>query len=81
MEFCESRKNSDGFVEWVEGDWIFIDWSDMDKEGAICAEQILFYQAYKSLAQAAKLIGKPFDIYEKQAELLKRNINQFYLIH
>ncbi|MBQ7900334.1 MAG: alpha-rhamnosidase, partial [Clostridia bacterium] len=78
MQFCESRKNSDGFVDYADGDWIFVDWSDMDKTGAICAEQILFYQAYRALADAAKLLGLPCEAYENEAKLLKDNINKFY---
>ena len=78
MQFCEGRKNEDGFVDFAEGDWIFIDWSPMDKTGAICAEQILFYQAYKALADAAKLIGFASEIYEREADILKTKINEYY---
>lgn len=78
MTFCESRKNADGFVDYADGDWIFIDWSDMDKTGAICAEQILFYQSYKAMADAAKLLGQPYAVYEKEADDLKTKINEYY---
>lgn len=78
MTFCETRKNADGFVEGIDGDWVFIDWSDLDKEGAPCAEQMLMYQAYKTLAQAAKLLDKPYEEYEKTADKLKADINKFY---
>ena len=40
MDFCLSRLDADGFAAQVEDDWIFIDWADMDKTGAVCAEQL-----------------------------------------
>lgn len=49
MDFTVSRLDDDGFICERKGDWIFIDWSDMDKSGPICAEQILLWQAYKCM--------------------------------
>ncbi len=45
MAFCESRESADGFMREKPGDWIFIDWAPMDKEGALCGEQILYARA------------------------------------
>ena len=37
-DFIEGRTNEAGYVCQRPGDWIFIDWSDMDKGGDLCAE-------------------------------------------
>lgn len=48
-EFLFSRLDENGLVCQRPGDWIFIDWSDIDKDGPVCAEQILLWQTYKCL--------------------------------
>lgn len=48
-DFLFRRLDSDGLVCQRPGDWIFIDWSDIDKDGPVCAEQILLWQTYKCL--------------------------------
>lgn len=48
-EFLFGRLDDDGLVCQRPGDWIFIDWSDIDKGGPVCAEQILLWQTYKCL--------------------------------
>ncbi len=45
MDFCLKRTDADGFMRPKEGDWIFIDWGEMDKTGALCAEQVLYAKA------------------------------------
>ena len=40
MEFCEGQLDENGFLVGRENDWIYIDWADMDKTGALCAEQM-----------------------------------------
>ncbi len=49
-DFIVSRLDEEtGYMVEREGDWIFIDWADMDKNGPVCAEQILLYQVYKAM--------------------------------
>lgn len=48
-DFLFGRLDDDGLVCERPGDWIFIDWSDIDKDGPVCAEQILLWQTYKCL--------------------------------
>ena len=78
MEYAEKRVNSDGFVTKVNKDWIFIDWTEMDKDGAVCAEQMLFIEAYRALASMAKLLNKPYENYQKRADELLVKVNKFY---
>ena len=48
MEFCEGQLDENGFLVGRENDWIYIDWADMDKTGALCAEQMLFAACWQT---------------------------------
>lgn len=78
MDFCLKRVNSDGFITGFNNDWIFIDWSDIDKTGAVCAEQMLFIEANRSMAKLARLVGQPYEQYEAAADRLINDVNKFY---
>ncbi len=56
MEFCEGQLDEHGFIIGREGDWIFIDWADLDKEGALCAEQMLFAECYRTMSLLSRLL-------------------------
>ena len=78
MRFCETRLNSDGFIEGAPADWTFIDWSDMDKTGAVCAEQMLCIKAYDALGKIAEAVGLDgSEWYGKSADMRQR-IDQFF---
>ncbi len=81
MEFCESQLEEHGFLTGREGDWIFIDWADLDKEGALCAEQMLFAECYHTMAVLSRKLGVETarcEEYQKKYEQLTKNINTFY---
>ncbi len=78
LEFCESRFNKDGFIEGIEGDWTFIDWSDIDKTGAVCAEQMLLTAVYGYMSKIAEAIGLEGKIYSDKYTALKDKVNKFY---
>lgn len=78
MDFCAARTNDKGFIIGKDNDWIFIDWADMEKEGAICAEQILYIAANRTMAKLAKIIGEDGSKYEKTAEELVKKVNEYY---
>ena len=78
MEFCLSRLDGNGFVSKVGDDWIFIDWAEMDKQGAVCAEQMLLLKSLESLAQCAEICRRDGTCYRKWARELKERINQYY---
>lgn len=79
LEFCESRLNEDGFIEGILDDWTFIDWCDMEKVGAVCAEQMLLVRAYFSMSTIAQVLGKSESktLLEK-GETLKQRVNEYY---
>ena len=81
IEFCEEQLDEHGFIIGRSGDWIFIDWADLDKEGALCAEQMLFAECYRTMALLGGRIGKDAFIcgnYLQKYETMKENINAFY---
>jgi alpha-L-rhamnosidase len=77
-EFILSRLDDDGLVVGRPGDWIFIDWSDIDKDGPLCAEQILLWQAHNAMAKLAEALGEDGSAYLVRAEKLKALINEKY---
>lgn len=81
MKFCEEQLDDHGFIVGRKGDWVFIDWADMDKEGALCAEQMLFAECCRTmslLGQKLKKYEAEYKEYQKKYENLKTNINLFY---
>ena len=57
MRLLESQLDEHGFIRGRERDWIFIDWSDIDKTGAVCAEQVLLLKCYDVMAFCGKLLA------------------------
>jgi alpha-L-rhamnosidase len=57
MEYCLSRTNADGMLEGQPGDWVFVDWADMEKEGELSFEQMLFCLSLESVSRFAELLG------------------------
>ena len=74
--FIVSRLDAEtGYVVQRPGDWIFIDWADLDKNGPLCAEQILLWQTYNAMAKLSEISdGIPAGDYAMRAETLKASI-------
>ncbi len=70
MEYCLGRRDENGLMDSRPGDWVFVDWADLDNSGEVCFEQILLVAALRECVRLAKRFG-----YEKEAaryaELLK----------
>ncbi len=80
-DFIVSRLDENGLVVSRPGDWIFIDWSDIDKDGPLCAEQILLWQAHNAMAWLTEAVGgakSDVDLCNKRADSLKALINEKY---
>ncbi len=57
MDYCLSRRNKDGLMEGLAGDWVFIDWADgLSKQGEVSFEQLLLCRSLESMALCAKLV-------------------------
>ena len=72
-DFIVSRLDENGYVVRRGGDWIFVDWGELDKEGPICFEQILLWQVYRVMARLSALLGEA-DGYTARAEALRARV-------
>lgn len=77
-DFIVGRLDENGYVCYRDGDWIFIDWSDMDKGGPLCAEQILLWQCRKCMAELCALVGKDGTVHQNAADALQKRIIKDY---
>jgi alpha-L-rhamnosidase len=56
MDYVLARRNKDGLMEWMSGDWIFIDWAaGLSKEGEVSFEQLLFARSLETMALCADI--------------------------
>ena len=78
MEFCEGQLDENGFLVGRENDWIYIDWADMDKTGALCAEQMLFAACWQTMAKVSAALGEENPEYMEKYEKLIGQIHKFY---
>ncbi|WP_082018647.1 family 78 glycoside hydrolase catalytic domain [Pedobacter kyungheensis] len=81
MTYIDGRKNKNGLLEWMPGDWIFIDWADkLSKDGEVSFEQLLYARSLETMALCAKLTNDSENAakYEEQAKTLKAKIFDIY---
>lgn len=58
MEYCLSRRNTNGMMEGLAGDWIFIDWAEgLSKKGEVSFEQLLLARSLEAMTVCAKIAG------------------------
>jgi hypothetical protein len=78
MAFCLERRDGRGFAAGRGGDWVFIDWADMDKTGALAAEQFLFVRALEAMAYCSRIAGEDEEPYKTEAAELLRRIDEYF---
>lgn len=78
MDFCRTKEDEDGFIVGKDNDWVFVDWADMDKSGVVCAEQMLYVQAFKTMHKLSKLVGEENAEYGRRAEELLEKVNKYF---
>lgn len=79
MNFCLSRRSEDGFMRGKQNDWVFIDWHNIDKQGAVLGEQALFAKALETYGKILYLLGMDGEFYLKEAEKLQQQtLEKFY---
>ncbi|SFE52833.1 alpha-L-rhamnosidase [Paenibacillus catalpae] len=78
MEYCISRTDEDGFIRGREGDWVFIDWAEIDKTGAVCAEQMLYAESLKAAWACGELLGAGEERYLASYKQLKSRIDECF---
>ena len=74
MNFCLKRTNSNGFIEGLPGDWVFVDWAEIEKTGELSFEQLLLSRSLESMALSAKLAND--DEYSEKCLRLSKEIKQ-----
>ncbi|MFL5745355.1 MAG: alpha-L-rhamnosidase C-terminal domain-containing protein [Niastella sp.] len=58
MAYCLSRRNKDGMMQGLSGDWIFIDWAPgLSKKGEVSFEQMLFCRSLETMALCANMVN------------------------
>lgn len=81
MDYVLNRRNKDGLLEWMPGDWIFIDWAaGLSKKGEVSFEQLLFARSLETMALCADIAGDPTGAaqYKKLSDELKQKLFQIY---
>jgi hypothetical protein len=80
MEFCLSRRNKNGMMEGLAGDWVFIDWAEgLSKKGEVSFEQLLFCRSLEAMAISAKIVNDTSaERYNQLAQELKSKIFSSY---
>lgn len=81
MNFCLSRRNKNGMMEGVAGDWVFIDWAEgLSKKGEVSFEQLLFARSLETMALCAAIVNDKAgsEQYGKLAADLKSKIFSAY---
>lgn len=63
MNYCLERRNEQGMMEGLAGDWVFLDWADftMSKSGELSFEQLLFCRSLETMALCAEIVGNKED--------------------
>jgi alpha-L-rhamnosidase len=77
MEYCLSRRNANGMMEGLAGDWVFIDWAEgLSKQGEVSFEQMLFARSLETMALSAEIANDPQNAtrYQRLASELKTKI-------
>jgi len=77
MEYCLGRRNKNGFLEPLEGDWVFIDWAEgLPKTGEVSFEQMLLARSLEAMVISAEISGEDEDqkYYQELADDLKEKL-------
>lgn len=81
MDYVLSRRNKNGMVEGLAGDWIFIDWADgLSKRGEVSFEQLLLARSLEAMSVSASIVNDATGAakYKQLSTTLKSNIFSIY---
>jgi hypothetical protein len=81
MEYCLGRRNKDGLMEGMPGDWIFIDWADgLSKKGEVSFEQLLLCRSLETMALCADIANEKTDAakYKQYGTELRKELFGLY---
>jgi len=58
MDYCLGRRDQNGWMSGLAGDWVFIDWATgLSKKGAVSFEQLLLCRSLETMAICAGIAG------------------------
>jgi alpha-L-rhamnosidase len=81
MEYCLHRRNKNGLMEGLSGDWTFIDWAaGLSKKGEISFEQMLFARSLETMSLCADIANDKSNAaeYKKLATDIKAKVFSIY---
>ncbi|WP_237073709.1 alpha-L-rhamnosidase-related protein [Mucilaginibacter mali] len=81
MNWCLARRDKDGLMVGLPGDWTFIDWADgLSKKGEVSFEQLLLCRSMETMGLCADLMGEKAEAakYRQMSAALKAKIFQYY---
>jgi len=81
MDYVMGRRNKNGLLEWMPGDWIFIDWATgLSKKGEVSFEQLLFARSLETMALCAGIVNDKTNAakYNKLSAELKTKLFALY---
>lgn len=80
MDYLLAQTNSQGFIIGRPQDWIFVDWSPIDKEGPVAAEQMFLLQALKAMKVTKKVLGESPGVqrYQQRFDQLRKNVLKYF---
>lgn len=81
MAYCLGRRNKEGLMEGLAGDWVFIDWAEgLSKKGEVSFEQLLFCRSLETMALCASLANDAAGAqkYQQLAAELKQKLFALY---
>ena len=81
MDYCLLRRNKNGMMEGLAGDWVFIDWAEgLTKKGELSFEQLLLCRSLEAMAISAKIVNDAAGAkkYEQLSSELKSKIFALY---
>lgn len=78
VQYFINQTNGKGFIYGRKDDWIFIDWSEMDKDGTVAAEQALLLQVYKTMITCGNVLGEPVEDYNNRYRQLLNNFIDYF---
>ena len=79
LRFCMGRENENGFLCGQEGDWVFVDWADIDNRGEVCVEQILYAEALRCMAElSARCMGAARPEWEERSARLIARVREVF---
>ena len=81
LDFCLNRRNAEGMVEGLPGDWVFIDWAPIAKDGEVSIEQLLLCRSLETMSLCADIMNdtaKAKKFQDMADELKKKIIGVFW---